>query len=100
MPDTEINAPVKHPIFEAAKASSSYLFPYVLALAAVLYAVREVQVNRYETMASYRTLTAKFDVALTRQEESLARLRKIEENAALNRQHLERLIERFAPKPE
>jgi hypothetical protein len=86
--------------FDLAKATSNYLLPYVLALAGMLYALREIQLNRNATIVAYQSIESKINIALTRQEETVSRIRKIESDLASNRASLDRLTEKFAPRPE
>jgi uncharacterized protein HemX len=94
------DAPPRRSTFEAAKASSSYLLPYFLALAGMLWAVGEIQMNRNATILAYRDIENKVNIALTRQEEVVSRLRRIEADLAENRKSLERITERYAPRPK
>jgi uncharacterized protein HemX len=86
--------------FEAAKATSNYLLPYVLALAGMLYALGEIQRNRNTTVVAYQSIESKINIALTRQEEVVSRLRKIEQEQTRMREAVDRLTEKYAPRPE
>jgi uncharacterized protein HemX len=100
MTDPATPTPARNRTFEAAKVTSNYLLPYVLALFSMLYAIGEIQRNRGATVYAYKDIENKINVALTRQEEVLSRLRKIEAEITSNREHLDRLTEKYAPKPE